>query len=283
MSESLREMWAYRALVVEFVRRDLKLRYKNSLGGIAWSLLNPLMQVGVITFVMKFFKENPVSDYSAYLLSVLFLWNFMQAALGDGCVAIMQNAPLVRKIYFPRAILPLSTLLGNLFHFGISFAFTLFYYFVVTRSYPEHLRWEFLMVVPVVFFSLALCLGCTYVLSYLNVFYEDVRFVITALLNLFFYALPLLYTVEDVRYKLQGQPWLFHVYMLNPVATFLATYQRALLQPPIVKTATGQILPPIDIPQLWPYFLISCALSSAVLVLGFSLFERNKWQMVERL
>ena len=281
--ESLREIWHYRPLILELARRDLKLRYKNSLGGIAWSLLAPLMQVAAITIVMKFFKANPVKDYSAYLLCALFLWNFVQAALSDGAVSILQNATLVRKIYFPRAILPLATLLGNLFHFAVSFVFTVFYLLIATHSYPQQLRPEFLLFIPVVFFTFIFCLGWNLILSYLNVFYEDVRFIVTAITGIFFYFLPLLYTIEDVRYKLGAGSLLFRLYLLNPVATFVTTYQRSLLHPPEVKDALGNRLPPFDIPQLMPYFLCACAVSVLTLFVGFALFERFKWEMSERL
>src|SRR4028119_30382 len=81
LGASLREIWQYRALIVELVRRDLKLRYKNSVGGIAWSLFSPLMQVFVITVVMKFLLERPVQHYSAYVFGVIFLWNLIQTSL----------------------------------------------------------------------------------------------------------------------------------------------------------------------------------------------------------
>ncbi len=283
LGESLREIWRYRPLILELARRDLKLRYKNSLGGIAWSLLAPLMQVAAITIVMKFFKANPVENYSAYLLCALFLWNFVQAALSDGAVSILQNAPLVRKIYFPRAILPLSTLLGNLFHFAVSFAFTILYLFIATHSYPQQLRIEFLLFIPVVFFTFIFCLGWNLILSYLNVFYEDVRFIVTAITGIFFYFLPLLYTIEDVRQKLGANSLLFKLYLLNPVAAFVTTYQRSLLYPPVVLDEHGDALPQFDIPQLMPYFLCACAVSILTLFVGFALFERFKWEMSERL
>jgi ABC-type polysaccharide/polyol phosphate export permease len=279
--ESLQELWQHRALIQELTRRDLKLRYKNSLGGVAWSLLNPLMQIAAITLVMKFLRPSPVSDYSAYLLGALFLWNFMQAALGDGAASIVNNASLVRKIYFPRAVLPISALLSNLFHFSISFGFTLLYLFVL-GSYPQHLRAEFLLVVPVLFFACLMLLGINFVLSFLNVHYEDVRFIVQAVSGILFYLLPLLYTVEDVRAKL-GDTWKFHLYMLNPATAFLTAYQRALLYPPVVPGAGGERLPPLDWPQLWPYFGGACVLSVLVLVAGFALFERFKWEMAEQL
>ena len=277
MIESLREIWLFRPLIGELVRRDLKLRYKNSIGGIAWSLLNPLLQIFVITVMMKFIQARPIPNYSAYLF-VLFLWNFIQVTLADGCVAILSNGQLVKKVYFPRAILPLATLLGNLFHFAIAFTFTILYFFVL-RTYPEHLDLKVLLVVPVLFFASAFCLGISFVLAYLNVLYEDVRFIVSAVLQLGFFTLPIFFTIEQVRAK-----GFYDLYMLNPVAAFMVTYQRALLPPPDVQLGVGAgaaALPPVGIP--WNYFAFACAVSLVVLVSGFALFNRYQWEMVERL
>lgn len=274
MKESLRELWQYRPLILELVRRDLKLRYKNSVGGIAWSLLNPLMQILVITLVMKFIQARPIPNYSAYLFGILFLWNFFSITLIDGCVSILSNAQLVRKVYFPRAILPLATLLGNLFHFGIAFGFTLVYFFVL-RAYPDNLQPVIWAVIPVVFFTAVLGLGISYVLAYLNVFYEDVRFIVTALVQLAFYVMPVFFTIEQVAAK-GFLKW----YLLNPIAAFLVTYQRALLRPPAVEVG-GQTLPSIGIP--WNYFALACLTSVLVLVVGYALFDKYQWEMAERL
>jgi ABC-type polysaccharide/polyol phosphate export permease len=279
--ESLRELWEYRPLIGELVRRDLKLRYKNSIGGIAWSLLNPLMQILVITLVMKFIQARPISSYSAYLFGVIFLWTFFQITLVDGCYSILQNAQLVRKVYFPRAILPLASLLANGFHFAIAFAFTILYFFVPygfggVGAYPENLRWQIVMVVPAVFCTAVLALGLTYILAYLNVLYEDVRFIVTALLQLAFYAMPVFFTIEQVAAKGFYVP-----YMLNPIATLLVTYQRALLPPPPVESAPGVLLPPIDIP--WPFFALAAVTSFVVLIIGFLLFDKYQWEIAERL
>ncbi|HEX8237199.1 MAG TPA: ABC transporter permease [Abditibacteriaceae bacterium] len=272
---SLREIWQYRPLIFELVRRDLKVRYKNSIGGIAWSLFNPLMQVFVITVVMKFLLPRPVENYSAYVFGAIFLWSLIQASLLDGCVSVLQNAQLVRKIYFPRAILPLTTLLGSFFHFGISFVFIIIYLFIV-RAYPEHWSWRFFLVVPVIFFLMVLCLGISYFLAYLNVFYEDVRFILSAFMGLLFYALPILYPVEKVAEK-----GLLDLYLLNPIATFLVMFQRALMPPPVVQDAFGNQIPSVGTP--WGHFAIACLVSTLTLIAGFALFEKNKWQIGERL
>lgn len=273
MRAALLEIWRFRSLVMELVRRDLKLRYKNSIGGIAWSLLNPLMQILVITLMMKFIQARPIKDYSAYLF-ILFLWNYIIVTLMDGCNAILANSQLVRKVYFPRAILPLSVVLVNLFHFGVAFAFTIAYFFVL-RTYPEHLSIHVLLVIPVLFFLSLLNLGLCLILSYCNVFYEDVRMIVTALLQLCFFTLPIFFTIEQVRAN-----GYYDAYMLNPLAAFIVTYQRALLPPPSVSVEQ-QMLPPVGIP--WDYFGLACCISVVVLLIGFALFNRYQWEMAERL
>ena len=277
MTESLREIWQDRALIGELVRRDLKLRYKNSVGGIAWSLLNPLMQIFSITILLRFIAARPVENGSAYLF-ILFAWNFFSTCLLEFCTSILINASLVRKIYFPRAILLITTLLANLFHFGIAFLFTICYFFAL-RTYPQQLSWSILLVVPVLFFLSCLALGIGFIVSYLNVFYEDVRFIVTVVLQLLFYVIPVFYTIEQVQAK--GAD-VFHWYLMNPLAALLVTYQRALLAPPVVYAPDGKtLLPSVGIP--WEYFGLACATSVVVLIVGFALFERNKWDMAERL
>ena len=277
MIESLREIWQFRPLILELVRRDLKLRYKNSVGGVAWSLLNPLMQIFSITILLRFIAARPVPNGSAYLF-IIFAWNFFSTCIQDSCGSIVTNASLVRKIYFPRAILPLVTLISSLFHFGISFTFTIFYFFAL-RTYPAQLGVSILMVLPVLFFLSCLALGIGFVVAYFNVFYEDVRFVVSVVTQLLFYVIPVFYTIEQVQHK---GTTLFHWYLLNPLAALLVTYQRALLPPPAVYAPDGKtLLPSVGIP--WNYFALACVVSMVVLAIGFTLFERNKWDMAERL
>lgn len=289
---SLRELWEHRLLIRELTQRDLKLRYKNSIGGIAWSLLNPILQIAVITLVMKFIQVRPIGSYSAYLFGIIFLWSAFQTALLDGCTSVLTNANLVRKVYFPRAILPIVSLISNGFHFIIAFAFTIVYFFVL-GTYPEQIRPQILMVIPAIFFTAVLALGLSFILAYLNVLYEDVRFITQAILQLLFYAMPVFFTIEQVA----ALPKIYPFYMMNPLSALLVTYQRALLSPPAVPdtramaelSASGKThlagtvpnLPPIDIP--WGYFALACVTSTVILLVGFRLFEHYKWEIAERL
>ena len=133
-----------------------------------------------------------------------------------------------------------------------------------------------MLVVPIVFFSALGCLGAGLIFAYLNVFYEDVRFVVQSLLQLFFYALPVFYTVEQVRAR-----GFLDLYLLNPVAAFMTTYQRALLGPPEVLDAQKQQFTSVGVP--WAHFGLACLVSTLLFCLGLWLFERYKWEAVERL
>lgn len=274
--DSFREIWRYRGLMRELVRRDLKVRYKGSPLGIAWSLVNPLLQIFGITIVVKLMSSTPPKDYSAYLF-IIFLWTFFQISLLDCGSSIISNAALVRKIYFPRAIFPIVSIINNLFHFSISLGFTILYFFVVTRSYPSLLRPQFLLVIPTIFFMAVLALGLGLSLSYMTIFYADVTFIVTTLLGLSIYAMPIFYQIE----KVAAHPVFYSIYMLNPAAALLVTYQRALLPPRPVIINDKLTLAPLDVP--WPYFFLACITSSLILVIGFLLFERKQWEMAERL
>lgn len=274
LGESLREIWRFRPLIAELVRRDLKVRYKNRVGGILWSLFPPLMQVFTITLMVKLFLTQ-VNNYSAYLMAVMFLWQFFQNCILDSSQSMIVNAPLARKIYFPRAVLPLVTLISNLIHFGVSFVFTILYFFIVPATnpiFPQNLHPVVLLVFPVLLGVSVLALGLGYLLAYINTLYEDVRFLTTQFLGLFLYALPVFYPIERVA----SHERLFEIYMCNPMATWMVAFQRAMLPP-----LENQGVTPVEIP--WAYLALATLTSLIILVWGFVVFERSKWTMMERL
>ena len=138
--------------------------------------------------------------------------------------------------------------------------------------YPQHLQPKFLLVFPIVLCVGFLALGFGYLLAYLSTLYDDVRFLLNNLLQLVYYTIPVFYTLEQVA----ARPGIYPIYMLNPIAALIAGFQRALLPPPGVAGTM-----PLAYPA--PYVALACAVSVAVLVLGFVTFERSKWTMMERL
>ena len=272
--EALREIWRFRALIIELVQRDLRIRYKKRVGGILWSLFPSLMQVAIISLMVNLFLR-PTAGISSYLLPVVFLWEFFRNTVLDSAQSMVLNAQLARKIYFPRAILPIVTLLTNLLHFLISFAFMLVYFLVKPWNdpvYPQHLHPKFLLVFPIVFCLGCLALGVGYLLAYLSTLYDDVRFLLTNVLQLLYFTVPVFYTLEQVA----ARPEVYPYYMLNPVAALVAGFQRALLPPLAVPGTT-----PVAFPLF--YVIIGCVSSLVILLFGFVVFERSKWTMMERL
>lgn len=269
--ENIGELWQARPLIRELVKREFRNRYKNSVGGVAWSMIPPLVQIAVITFLVKYIWNSPIHNYSAYIFGVMFLWTFFQTAIIDGTASLAANAEILRKVYLPRAIFPMMSLLNSMVHYGIGFVLTVLF-FLVVGTYPQHLQIKFLMIVPVVFFLSVFALGLILILSYAAVFYEDIRFIVTSILSLMIYALPIFYPIEAV-YK-PAHPHIYQLYMLNPLAAFTVTYQRALMHAPPDSTLPG-------IP--WMYFFIACCVSVLTLIVGFTLFEKHQWEVVERL
>jgi ABC-2 type transport system permease protein len=149
--DNLAELWRARPLIRELVKREIRNRYKNSIGGVAWSMIPPLIQIAVITFLVKYIWKSTIPNYSAYIFGVMFLWTFFQTAIVDGTASLATNAEILRKVYIPRAIFPMMSLLNSMVHYVIGLILTILFFFVV-HTYPEHLHLKVLMIIPVVFF-----------------------------------------------------------------------------------------------------------------------------------
>ncbi len=271
---TLAELWSFRELIIEFTRRSIMLRYKNSVLGIAWSLVTPLMMILMITVMTKYIFAQPIPNYSAYLFPVMFAWTFCNSAIPDMCIALLENASIVRRSYFPRELLPIATLLASLLHFAISLGLTLGY-LMILRIFPQQVNLKLLLVVLVVPAHLAFLLGIGLITSVLNVIFEDIRFVVSVVLQLMLYAVPVLYPVERVAAAVP-QPWMLDLYLLNPFASLLVLYQKAMLPPIAVKGIE-------TLPWSWGLLAQTWVVSLATLWFGLWFFNRLKYVAVERL
>lgn len=273
MWQDLREIFQYRDLLVQLVRRDLSVRYKNSRLGFLWSLIPPLMQICVIWMVVKVFLRLDIPNYSAYLLVVMFPWLFFNQALLDACSIFLLHRKIVQKTYFPREILPLSSVASNLIHFLIALGL-IFLYLVALRVIPGQVQWEMALLPVILVAQVALITGLALMVSGLGALYEDFKYIVSVLLTVLFYANPIMYPVEAVPERFQ--PW----YLLNPLAMLLSAYRKVLLPPVRLPRPGGDLL---GQPLEWPYFAWAIVLSLGVLALGYWVFYRLKWDMVERM
>ncbi|MEN6356938.1 MAG: ABC transporter permease [Armatimonadota bacterium] len=282
MIEEIKESLKYKDLLKQLVIRDLKVRYKNSVLGFFWSLLNPLVQVATITIVVKYIMRLDIPNYSAYLLVGYLPWVFFQMALLDSSQVILMHRDLLRKVYFPRELLPLSVVIANLIHFMLAlvvfFAYLLFYQIFLHGAPVAHsAAW-----LPVlVLLETLLLVGLTFVVSCLNVFFEDTKYLLTVLLNVLFYLTPVMYVSELVYAGLPHvhRTLLFKLYLLLPLNMLTEAYRKTLL-PAFHGGARGLQIQsvPLDYGMLGVCAII-CIL---VAVGGYAYFNARKWVFAER-
>lgn len=301
MGENLKELWKYRELLLAMVERELRIRYKNSLLGFFWSLLNPLVTVAVMTVVFKYLLQNGTANFSAYILAAYLPFLFFNMSLMDSAQSVLTALPVVRKVYFPREIIPLASVLSNFIHYVLAlivfFAF-LFAVWAVTGFEDSPFTWRLGFLPVLLIVHLALVTGLSLIVSALNVFYEDVKYILGVMLYLLFFLTPIMYFSETVKYALEGKTYgnlVYTLYHLNPVAMLSTAYRKTLVQPGMIEVSQEKLaqidgqavsvgvatkVPPL--PFDWPLFWVTVGVSLVCLIGGYAMFNRLKWRFVER-
>jgi len=255
----IKEIYAYRTMIASLVKRDLKGRYKGSVLGFLWTFINPLMQLGVYHFVFKVILKNPIENYSMHLFVALVPWLFFSSALTTGTKAILGQANLVKKIYFPREILPIAYATSSFINMLLSFLII----FAVLPFSSIKLSIGPLFLLPVVMLlQYLLVIGTNLITSSLTVYFRDLEHIMGVLSMAWMYFTPVVYPVSAIAEEYLG--W----YLLNPMAPVIIAYRNILYD--------GQY-PEGNIMAL---LLIE---SFAVLILGILLFLRLKKHFAEEL
>jgi len=245
-------------LARELVVRDIKLRYKRSVLGIGWSLLNPLLQFLVFYAVFRWIIPVNVPDFAIFLLIGILAWNWFQSSLISGCVAITDNASLIRQPGFPAAILPAIAVATNLMNFFLALPVL-----AVALLITGHPVTAALTVFPIVIaIQFLLTLSAVYVLSAIHVSFRDTQYLLGVMLLLGFYVSPVFYPVQAVPVDWQG--W----FGLNPLVHILEAYRTVLIQ--------GQY--PDMLPLLWV-----TAISLSVLIASYQVFVRSSHRFIEEI
>lgn len=264
MLESLREMWERRWLLYTLVRRDLQVKYHGSYLGFALTILVPIAQVAVLTFVIKFIfrpGDPDYRNYSALLFAGLLPWSFTQSCVTESCEVVAKHRQIVRKIYFPREVLPLSTVLSNLIHLG--FTLLMFIGFLVVMGHG--LRWSYLGVLVLLGVQTAFSLGLALFVAAANTFYRDLESLLAYVFTLGFYASPILYQSERVAQS-HTMGKLYEIYMLNPMACMIEYYRHFFLGFP---------------PPEGRYLVWTLTISFFSLYGGYKVYRRAQWRFPE--
>jgi len=245
------ELWDYRELLYFFVWRDIKVRYKQTAIGAAWAVLQPFLTMLVFSLFFGRLARIPSQGlpYPIFYYSALLPWMYFAGALQNATSTIVENQRLITKVYFPRLVLPFSSVLSGLVDFGISFLMfvaMMFYY----RIRPD---WTLLMLPVFLLLSVLTALGVGLWLSALNAIYRDVRYVVPFLVQFWMFASPVAYPSSLVPARWR---WL---YGLNPMAGVIEGFRWSL---------TGHGDPPGRL------VLVSASVVVVVLLSGVAYFQK---------
>ncbi len=215
----LKEIYNFKNLVYNLVSRDLKVKYKGSILGFFWSLLNPLIMLIVYTVAFKYIIKIRVENFPLFFLCGFLPWMFLSLSLSMAVSSIKDNANLVKKVYFPREILPLSIVMSNLVQFLLTFVILI----PALILFKIELGLPLLFLPLIILLQLAFTLGLAFILSSLNVFFSDIRHLLEIFLQIWFWLTPIIYPVEFVPERFQT------LYRLNPAVMFVESYRNSLL------------------------------------------------------
>jgi ABC-2 type transport system permease protein len=279
----LRELIAHRELLVNLVRKELKVKYTASVLGAIWSLLNPVMFLAVFSFVVVVLK-NRIPDFPVFLLSGLLAWNFLASSLQAGARSVIDNANLVKKVAFPREILPLSAIGVALVDFVLQSAVLLLFIAVSGHGFrfPEVLLYPLAILVLLVFTS-----GLTFWVAALNVRYRDVGHLLNLALLVWFWATPIVYQGWLVQQKLETirilgvEAWF--LYLLNPAAVIALGFQRALYSIVVPGAGEEPILPLMSLQNVAGMLLAVLGVSLLLLLLAWRSFFHRSGDFAEEL
>jgi lipopolysaccharide transport system permease protein len=225
----LDDVWAYRYLLSNLVLRDLKLRYKNSILGFLWSLVNPMLLMLVFTTVFTVMLPNlAVPKYPVFVMCGVLPWNFFGTAVTASIHIVPQSGHLIKKVYFPLEILPFSTVLSNFVNFVL--AFIVLFLMVLVFRIP--VRPAILLLPVIMLLHLLYTAGISMLLATLNVFYRDTGVIMDVMMQAWFFLTPVFYPLEMLPHVKMiagiAVPVRRLLYVLNPMASIIASYRSVL-------------------------------------------------------
>jgi lipopolysaccharide transport system permease protein len=253
-----KELYAYRELLKTNVKKDIRGKYKASFLGVLWSFINPLLQVLVYAIVFPYIMKIQTPNYLVFLICGIIPWTWFTTALSQGTTCITNNANLIKKVYFPREILPISVVTSGLINFLISCIIILIFVLLGGLGISWHLIFLPLIALIQYIFSLAFAL----LLGAFNVYVKDVEYIVAFVINMLFYATPVLYTTDMFH------GWILWLFRLNPMAHLINAYR--------------DIFYVHEIPQIGN-LMILLAIGIVLLIICYNIFKKLEKRFAEEI
>lgn len=254
-----KELFLYREMLKNLILRDLRTRYKGSILGFVWTFLNPLLMLVIYTIAFKTIMRMNIPNYSIFLFSGLLPWLYLQSTVSLNTSIIVGNSGLVKKVYFPYQILPLSATVAG----AVNYIFSLSILLIAMLFFGMSISIKILLFFPLILFiQMVLVHGLSLLLSALNVYFRDIQHIIGIVFMAWFYLTPIFYPLSMVPTQYQSY---FH---FNPMTTIMQAYQDIFYYN--------------ETPQLG-HILGSFVYSLTVLILGSIVFHMLKKRFAEEL
>ena len=245
--KNLKELYDYRQMIFSLVKKDLRGRYKGSALGFLWTFLNPLLQLVVYSIVFSTIFRNNIEKFYLYLFIGLLPWMFFSSSLTVGSVSVISSKDMVKKIYFPREVLPIAYVTSSFVNMLLCFL-VVFVVMIVGGIDPNStFHWTALLYLPIVMIvEYVLALGFALLASALTVYFRDLEHILGIITMAWMYATPILYDVSMIQNILveKGMGNLMHLYMLNPMTPIIVAYHQILYygQAPDLSTLLSAVV-----------------------------------------
>lgn len=274
----------HRELLANLTRREIKVRHKNSILGVAWNLMNPLLYLTIFSVVFTFLLPSGIPRYALNLLSGLLIYDLFSAGVTGATSSIVANTPLVQKIWFPREILPIASVLSNMVPFFSRLAILCIGLAIFRQSPEWSMMW---LLVPAVLITMVMATGLGLMLSALNVFFRDVQhFLELAFLALFWFT-PIVYAYDFVGNAIRDQFGVGaeRLAMINPITPLVITFQRVMYNPTNFAPEDQERFALMLRPSSWylENMAVSAVVALVLLLAGLRVFAKLEGSFAERL
>lgn len=215
----IKELYAYREMIFSLVRRDLKGRYKGSVLGFLWTFINPLLQLGVYTLVFSIIMKNGIKDYYLFLFVALIPWIFFSTSVTGSSSCILAQQDMVKKIYFPREILPIAFVTSQFVNMVLSFLVV----FIVLIICGKGFCLNAILYLPIIMvIEYMLSLGAALLFSSITVYIRDVEYLLGIIIMVWQFLTPVMYSIDMIPEEIH---WIFE---LNPMTSVIIAYRDIL-------------------------------------------------------
>ena len=258
MKNVFKNLYNYRELLKTNVKKEIRGKYKNSFLGVIWSFLNPLLQIAVYALVFQMILKNPKENYAIFICCGLIPWTFFASSLTRSAFTMVENGNILKKVYFPREILPISVVTSEAINFLIStiiiIGFAIFGGIGISK---------YIIFYPIVLLAqYILLIGISLIVSSISVYVRDLQHLIGVALQLLFYATPIVFSAESIPNNFQ---WILKI---NPMTYIIDAYRNIFYEPQMLE------LKPL---------LILIAISALLCVVGYAIFNKLQKGFAEQL